>query len=90
MSADVPDRWRRMRKAGHESLNKVVAGNFYEYQSLEALRLARDALLNPEIWDNLLRRSTASMIMSCVYDEPPVSIAWATQAFNLLSPVACQ
>ncbi|VDB83460.1 unnamed protein product [Peniophora sp. CBMAI 1063] len=66
------DLWRRMRKAGHESLNKVVAHNFHDYQSLEALLLARDALTNPAAWDKLLRRANASMIMACVYDEPPL------------------
>lgn len=62
-----------MRKAGHESLNKVVAHNFNDYQSLEALLLARDTLTNPAAWDKHLRRAAASMVMACIYDEPPVS-----------------
>ncbi|KZV67274.1 cytochrome P450 [Peniophora sp. CONT] len=66
------DLWRRMRKAGHESLNKAVAHNFHEYQSLEALLLARDTLTNPAAWDSHLRRAAASMVMACIYDEPPL------------------
>lgn len=61
-----------MRKAGHESLNRVVAHSFYEYQSLEALLLARDTLTNPAAWEKHIRRASASMIMACIYDEPPV------------------
>ena len=62
-----------MRKAAHENLNKVVAHNFHEYQYLEALLLAQDALAKPAAWDQHLRRANTSMIMACVYDEPPVS-----------------
>lgn len=72
MSADKLCSWRRMRKAGHESLNKVVVHNFYEYQSLEALLLARDTLANPTAWDKHIRRAAASMVLACIYDEPPV------------------
>ncbi|VDB83459.1 unnamed protein product [Peniophora sp. CBMAI 1063] len=66
------DLWRRMRKAGHESLKKVVAHTFHGYQSLEAVLLARDALEDPAAWDGHLRRASASLAMSCIYDEPPL------------------
>ncbi|KZV60962.1 cytochrome P450 [Peniophora sp. CONT] len=71
------DLWRRMRKAGHESLNTVVAHNFHESQSLEALLLARDTMTKPAAWDKHLRRASASMVMTCIYDEPPVSRCYA-------------
>ncbi|KZV60974.1 cytochrome P450 [Peniophora sp. CONT] len=66
------DIWRRMRKAAHEGLNKGVVKDFYDYQTTEALLLARDGLKNPAAWDKHLRRAAASMVLSCVYDEPPI------------------
>ncbi|VDC00277.1 unnamed protein product [Peniophora sp. CBMAI 1063] len=66
------DVWRRMRKAAHEGLNKGVVKDFYDYQTTEALLLARDGLKNSAAWDKHLRRAAASMVLSCVYDEPPI------------------
>ena len=67
--------WRRMRRAAHEGLNKGTVKDFYDYQTTEALMLARDGLKNPATWGKHLRRAAASMVLSCVYDEPPVSSA---------------
>ena len=64
--------WRRMRKASHEALNKVVAGGLKEYQIEEAIVLARNALQHTESWDKLIRSSTASLMLRSVYDESPV------------------
>ncbi|VDB87877.1 unnamed protein product [Peniophora sp. CBMAI 1063] len=65
------DAWHRMRKAAHESLYPVQ--KLHEYQATEALLLARSALQNPVLWDKYIRRSAASMTLSCVYDQPVVS-----------------
>ena len=61
-----------MRKAAHEGLNKGVVKDFYEYQHLEALLLARDGMKHSSAWDKHLRRAAASMVLSVVYDQPPV------------------
>ncbi|VDB83464.1 unnamed protein product [Peniophora sp. CBMAI 1063] len=65
--------WRRMRKGAHEALNKVVAHGLQEYQTEEALVLARNGLQNPAMWDKHLRCASASMMLCSVYAEPPVT-----------------
>ena len=64
-----------MRKAAHEGLNKGVVKDFYEYQTLEALLLAQAGVKDSKAWDKQLRRAAASMVLSCVYDQPPVRCA---------------
>ncbi|KAI0031850.1 cytochrome P450 [Vararia minispora EC-137] len=70
--AHYGDLWRRMRKAAHEGLNKGSSKDFHTYQTAEALLLARAGLLNPKGWDRHLRRAAASMVLSVVYDTPPI------------------
>ncbi|KZV73889.1 cytochrome P450 [Peniophora sp. CONT] len=65
------DKLQHMRKAAHESLHP--AQNLHEYQTIEALLLARAALQDPGSWDSHVRRSAASMMLSCIYDEPVAS-----------------
>ncbi|KZV67267.1 cytochrome P450 [Peniophora sp. CONT] len=65
--------WRRMRKAAHEALNKVVAHGLREYQTEEALVLARNGLQSAAVWDKHVRCSAASLMLCSVYDEPPVT-----------------
>ncbi|VDB97884.1 unnamed protein product [Peniophora sp. CBMAI 1063] len=66
------DRWRRMRKGAHETVNKVVAHGLHEYQMSEALALAKSALLNPASWDAYLRLASASLMLSSLYGERPL------------------
>ncbi|VDC01479.1 unnamed protein product [Peniophora sp. CBMAI 1063] len=70
-SAHYGDIWRRMRKASHEALNKVVAEGLNEYQHEEALVLARDAMQNASSWEKFVRNSTANMMLRSLYDETP-------------------
>jgi hypothetical protein len=63
-----------MRKAAHEGLNKGVVKDFYSYQTSEALVLARAGVADPKAWDKHLRRAAASMVLSVVYDAPPVRL----------------
>ena len=65
-------RWRRTRKAAHEALNKVAARNMNDYQSEEALVLARSGLQNAACWEAHIRRSSANMLLRCLYDQSPV------------------
>ena len=61
-----------MRKGAHEALNKVVAHGLRDYQTKEALILARNGLLNAAMWDKHVRCAAASLMLCSVYDEPPV------------------
>jgi len=72
--AETSSRWRRMRRAAHEGLNKGVADNYYPQQTTEAVLLAHGGLTNPDAWDQHVRRASASMVLSIVYDSPPVYV----------------
>lgn len=63
-----------MRKGAHEAVNKVVAHGLDVYQISEALTLARSGLQSPAAWDAHLRRATASLMLSSMYGERPVSL----------------
>jgi hypothetical protein len=87
-------RWRKMRKAAHEGLSKTVV-EFKAPQLNEAVLLAKCLLTQPATWDNHLRRSTASMIMSITYGTPPIvseidpSIKAANDFVERLARAAC-
>ena len=66
------DRWRRMRRAAHEGLHKSAAKAFNSIQTTEAVLLANGTLASPEQWKKHMRRFTASMIMTAVYDTPAI------------------
>ncbi|VDB91013.1 unnamed protein product [Peniophora sp. CBMAI 1063] len=67
--------WRRMRKATHESLNKTAVEAFQPTQFVEAIALAQGLLKEPHLWDDHLRRTAASMVMSVTYDTPMLTSA---------------
>ncbi|KAI9464785.1 cytochrome P450 [Russula earlei] len=64
--------WRRMRRAAHEGLHRSASRAFNSIQVTEAVLLAVGVLDNPERWEKHMRRFTASMIMSAVYDTPAI------------------
>ncbi|KAI0300121.1 cytochrome P450 [Multifurca ochricompacta] len=64
--------WRRMRRAAHEGLHKSAAKVFNNIQMTEAVLLASGILDSPEQWEKHMRRFTASMIMTAVYDTPAI------------------
>jgi cytochrome P450 len=65
--------WRRMRRAAHEGLStKSTVESFKTPQFNEAVLLASGLLAQPATQDNHLRRVAASVIMSVVYDTPPI------------------
>lgn len=64
--------WRRMRRAAHEGLHKQAAKAFNNTQMMEAVLLANGILENPELWEKHMRRFSASMIMTAVYDTPAI------------------
>ncbi|KAJ3927993.1 MAG: cytochrome P450 [Lentinula lateritia] len=67
------DIWRRMRRAGHEGLSQSASADFYAPQSREAILLVDGLLKHPELWNEEIRRATASMIWSVIYDKPPIT-----------------
>ncbi|KAJ7123607.1 cytochrome P450 [Mycena epipterygia] len=66
------DIWRRMRRAVHEGLHKTVVNKFHPIQAKEAILLTHHLLVNPSAWDSHFRRTSASVILSMVYDIPPL------------------
>jgi len=64
--------WRKMRKAAHEGLSRTIVESFKTPQLNEAILLSIGLLAEPATWDNHLRRTAASMVMSVTYDTPPI------------------
>lgn len=60
-------RWRKLRRAGMEGLSKSFVANYHSKQTIEAMYLAHDILLDPLRWDAHCRRSVASVTMSIIY-----------------------
>lgn len=65
-------RWRRMRKAAHEGLNKNMAPRYHPGQQAEAVLLTSALASDPQGWFHHVRRNAASSVMSMVYDTPPL------------------
>lgn len=65
-------RWRRMRKASHEALSKVVSHGLDDYQLEEAVVLARNGLQDVAGWFMHVRSATVSTMLRSMYDESPV------------------
>ena len=61
-----------MRKVVDEYFTKASVRRFHEKQMTEAVLLAHDWLIAPAKWDQHLRRASASIILSVVYDSPPL------------------
>jgi hypothetical protein len=61
-----------MRRAAHEGLHKSAVKAFSNVQVTEAVLLASGILESPERWEKHMRRFTASMIMTAVYDTPAI------------------
>ncbi|KAH9965224.1 cytochrome P450 [Russula dissimulans] len=65
--------WRKMRKASHESLSRPMVESLKTPQLNEAILLTTGLLAQPSTWDNHFRRTAASMVMSVIYDTPPIT-----------------
>lgn len=61
-----------MRRAAHEGLHKQAAKAFNDTQMMEAVLLANGIIESPELWEKHMRRFSASMIMTAVYDTPVI------------------
>ncbi|KAH9058113.1 cytochrome P450 [Lactarius vividus] len=60
--------WGKMSKAIHEGLNQ----SFEVPQFKEAILLTSGLLAEPAMWDQHIRRTTASLAMAITYDTSPV------------------
>ncbi|KAK7452677.1 hypothetical protein VKT23_012076 [Stygiomarasmius scandens] len=70
------DRWRRTRRAAHESLKKDVVGMYDDLVWKDAIILAsglRNASTSPNDWISHLERTTSSIFTSIAYDTPPLN-----------------
>jgi hypothetical protein len=65
--------WRRMRRASHEALSKVAVPRYHPILTKEATILASALLSNPENRGQHIQRTTASTIMSILYDHPTLA-----------------
>ncbi|KAF8505426.1 cytochrome P450 [Russula emetica] len=80
-------RWRRMRKAANEKLNKGSVRVFHEAQMTEAIVQARNLLVDSKQWDRHFRRCAAWTMQSVLYGhasrihEPDLT----TEAYNDLA-----
>ncbi|KAF7374028.1 hypothetical protein MSAN_00283400 [Mycena sanguinolenta] len=66
------DTWRKMRRVAQEALSKNFTHKFHAIQAKEAILLTHSLLVDPTPWDSHLRRTTASTLLSMVYDTPPL------------------
>jgi cytochrome P450 len=65
--------WRRLRRAVNVGFVKESVKQYYEKQITEAVHLASDSLANPAQWDQNVRRSAGSTILSVLYGHPPIT-----------------
>ncbi|KAI0055220.1 cytochrome P450 [Artomyces pyxidatus] len=66
------DVWRRLRRTAHEALTTAAVKRYNPIQAKEAAILALDMLADGNEWDTSLRRHSASLIMSALYDHPTI------------------
>ncbi|KAA1476619.1 cytochrome P450 [Dentipellis sp. KUC8613] len=64
--------WRRHRRAANDALKKDIVHQYRLTETTEAIVLASDLLACPEDWKAHFRRRAASLIISIVYDHPPI------------------
>ncbi|THV02578.1 cytochrome P450 [Dendrothele bispora CBS 962.96] len=71
-AAPYGDYWRRVRKLAHENLNNRACAYVQPFQEREAATLALTMVDDPANWDDHLKRSSASAVLSVVYGFPPI------------------
>ncbi|KAF5336245.1 hypothetical protein D9758_014353 [Tetrapyrgos nigripes] len=66
------DRWRRMRHAADYALGYKNSSKYHATQAAESTILAHGLLANSDKWVSQLERTTSSVMLSMVYDLPPI------------------
>ncbi|KAI9444588.1 cytochrome P450 [Lactarius indigo] len=64
------DRWRRSRRAAHQSLTKAAARSYHNVLRKEGVLLSSALLANPSALEQHFQRAAASATMSILYDYP--------------------
>ena len=64
-----------MRRAAQQALTKVAVQRYHSTLTKEATILASAILVNPENRDQHFQRTTASMMLSILYDFPTLTSA---------------
>jgi hypothetical protein len=67
--------WRRLRRASHDALTKVVVQKYYPIQMKESNILVTSLLTNPKDRRQHFMRAGASTIMAILYDYPTLPSA---------------
>ncbi|TFK64016.1 cytochrome P450 [Pluteus cervinus] len=65
--------WKKLRKASHEGLSPQVVPLYQHAQELEAATLVQNLINRPELWDEEIKKSTASSMRSTIYGAAPIS-----------------
>ncbi|KAI0684340.1 cytochrome P450 [Earliella scabrosa] len=65
--------WRKMRRAGHEGFNLRASEQYQPMQAREAGLTVLDLLAQPDTWEDRLKRTTTSSILTAVYGWPRIS-----------------
>ncbi|KAJ7081461.1 cytochrome P450, partial [Mycena crocata] len=66
------DLWRKLRKAAHEGLNVRASEAYQPLQEIEAVVLVDNLIKEPDFWDDHLKRSAASTVLTAVYGTRPI------------------
>ncbi|KAH9009927.1 cytochrome P450 [Lactarius deliciosus] len=66
----VDDRWRHSRRAAHQSLTKAAVRNYHSILRKEGVLLTSALLADPGALEKHFKRTTASTMMSILYDYP--------------------
>ncbi|PPQ78646.1 hypothetical protein CVT25_010541 [Psilocybe cyanescens] len=67
--------WRKMRRVGHECMNKTAVHRYYDIQQREALIFTENLLRDSTNWYQEVHRATISGVLSALYDIPP-TLSW--------------
>jgi hypothetical protein len=80
--------WRGMRKSAEESFTKGSVKQFHEKQTTEAVHLTSEWLAKSAQWNQHLRRSAASTMLSIVYDHPTITSEQDHHTVDLINDFA--
>ncbi|KAJ7482244.1 cytochrome P450 [Mycena galericulata] len=62
--------WKKLRRAAHEGLNHKVSQAYEPIQEREAASLLKYMIEQPELWEDNLKRASASTVLGVVYGWP--------------------
>ncbi|PPQ78648.1 hypothetical protein CVT25_010543 [Psilocybe cyanescens] len=71
-STNDDDLWRKMRRAGHEVMNKTATTKYHRIQEREALVFIENLLQDSKEWYQEAYRTTISGLQTALYDVPPI------------------